>query len=352
MSMMRPFVCLAVLTASLAFAASASAQFFQPFVDPHYFGNPDLQFFAPAEVGEYSGPEPANTGPYFNYERLSLNMTRPEGEASLFSDTNGDWTWGNRYELGYITEENTGWQTVIWNINGPNVGFVNAQHENFLEDPALVAFDQFAYDSLNIATLSSFEVNKVWRRKEFHDFSVLDLLLGFRYMNFSDHYRRSTTLKLEDTPPDNDVWMVQFNNNLALFENTMYGGQFGGRYFNQRGHWLLSAEVRMFALANNQKFTQTVEQIFVDADRTDGDQIRLVGIAEIQRAQTNAHRAQFVWGGEFRVEAAYELTRDISIRTGLMFFDLGQGIGRGNLINRNDQDVQVAGISLGLTINR
>jgi hypothetical protein len=352
MSMMRPLVWLTVLTAAFAFAAPASAQFYQPFVDPHYLGTPDLQFFAPAEVGEFSGPEPANTGPYFVYERLYLNMTRPEGEASLFSDTNGDWTWGNRWELGYMTEEKTGWQTVVWNLNGPNVGFVNAQHQNFVEDPQLSVFDQFAIDSLNIATMSSFELNKMWRRKEFHDHSVLDLLLGFRMIQYNDYYRREVTTKGEVAPPDPDLWAIVYNNQLAQFENMMYGGQFGGRWFNQRGHWLLSVEARMFALANNQMFTQTTEFISVDADVTDGDNIRLIGVPEIQRSQTNAHRAQFCWGGEVRVEAAYELTRDISLRVGGMFCDLGQGVGRGNLINLNDQDVQIAGVTFGVTINR
>jgi hypothetical protein len=61
---------------------------------------------------------------------------------------------------------------------------------------------------------------------------------------------------------------------------------------------------------------------------------------------------EFVWGGEVRAEAAYELTRDISIRFGMVFLDLGQGIGRGTNPLDNNQDVQIAGVTFGLTVNR
>ena len=62
--------------------------------------------------------------------------------------------------------------------------------------------------------------------------------------------------------------------------------------------------------------------------------------------------SEFVWGGEVRGEASYELTRDISLRFGMVFIDLGQGIGRSRSINDNREDVQIAGLTFGLTINR
>ena len=62
--------------------------------------------------------------------------------------------------------------------------------------------------------------------------------------------------------------------------------------------------------------------------------------------------SEFVWGGEVRAEASYELTRDINLRFGMVFIDLGQGIGRSRDINDNNEDVQLAGLTFGLTINR
>ena len=66
MSSLRPFAWLAALLAALGVATSAQAQHFQPFIDPGYF-EPDLQFFAPAEVSEFGCGEPPNTGVYFDY---------------------------------------------------------------------------------------------------------------------------------------------------------------------------------------------------------------------------------------------------------------------------------------------
>ena len=43
-------------------------------------------------------------------------------------------------------------------------------------------------------------------------------------------------------------------------------------------------------------------------------------------------RALGLFGGEVRGEASYELTRDINLRFGVTFLDLGQGIGRGDLL--------------------
>ena len=104
MSLIRPFAWLAALALVLGLAAPASAQYYSPFIDVGTF-EPDFQFFAPAEVDDFGGPEPPNTGVYFDYDRVYVDMNRPNGEPSLFSDTFGDFTWGNRYEIGYMTEE-------------------------------------------------------------------------------------------------------------------------------------------------------------------------------------------------------------------------------------------------------
>ena len=57
----RPFVWLAAIVAVVGLAQAASAQHYQPFIDPGYFPS-DFQFFAPAEVSEFGDGEPPNTG--------------------------------------------------------------------------------------------------------------------------------------------------------------------------------------------------------------------------------------------------------------------------------------------------
>ena len=132
----RPFVWLAALVAVMGLAGTAQAEHFDPFIEPGYFGQPDFQYFAPAEVGDFGGEEPPNTGIYFDYDRTYVNVTRPEGLASLDSGFDGDFTWGNRWEIGFMTEEHSGWQAVLWHLSGPNEYVENFQERltRFNED--------------------------------------------------------------------------------------------------------------------------------------------------------------------------------------------------------------------------
>ena len=373
MSLIRPFAWLAAVLALLGTTSSALAQQHQPFIDPGYF-NPDFQFFAPAEVSAYSGGEPANIGFYLDYDRMFLNITRPEGEASLFSPFQGDFTWGNRYELGYMTEENTGWQMVAWNISGPGKNIRQFQErldrintdDDPPDDPDPILQDRnprwyILTDSLNTAKFGSVELNKTWRRKEFHNGSIFEPLVGLRYMNFLDKYRRENYTRYDETgpipgppgqpdPTDPNVEgeYEELRQDLAKFENAMFGGQLGFRYFGQRGHWMLSAEVRAFAMQNYQTLYNTV---LVTQTRYSG----LGGDPELElntRSDTITGAEEFVFGGEVRAEASYELTRDINLRFGAMFMDLAKGIGRGNEVRFNQQDVQMAGVTFGFTVNR
>ena len=66
----------------------------------------------------------------------------------------------------------------------------------------------------------------------------------------------------------------------------------------------------------------------------------------------HANNAEFVWGGEIRMDATYELTRDVSLQGGFVLLDLGKGIGRGLTPTNNSQDVMMVGVSLGFTVNR
>lgn len=357
MSRMRPFVWLAALWAVLGLAAPAGAQHFQPFIDPGYF-QPDFQFFAPAEISDFGGGEPPNTGVYITYDRIYINVTRPDDPFSFNSETQGDFTWGNRFEAGYMTAERTGWQAVLLHIGGPNENFVNSDDTRFVtvDDASGTAITSDivvpgGIDSINLLTTSSLELNKIWRRKEFHNGTVFEPLAGFRYMNVKDEFQRDEFDEVLINVPPNVNFLLH-DIQRSHFENEMYGGQLGGRVFHQRGHWLLSAEFKFFALANFQSLQLIEEQITLeDPDPDDGVTVDIIGPDVVR--QTIFQRADmFVWGGEVRGEAAYELTRDISLRFGFMFLDLGQGIGRGNVLRNNNQDVQYAGLTFGVTINR
>src|SRR5205085_7840432 len=127
----------------------------------------------------------------------------------------------------------------------------------------------------------------------------------------------------------------------------------------QRGHWLLSADVKMFACANFQSLrvinTQSIlpNPDIQNIDNTNADFINFFQTGGDLNRQTHYYGAtQFCWGGEVRGEASYELTRDINLRVGFVFLDLGQGIGRGDLMRLNNQAVQMSGVTFGFTVNR
>ena len=116
---------------------------------------------------------------------------------------------------------------------------------------------------------------------------------------------------------------------------------------------MLSIDLRFFALANFQQL-KLENAVWTMDEYPDNDVlVELVeGPPDMQRTRAYDQANNFVWGGELRVEAAYSLTRDISLRFGFAFMELGQGIGRGNDIRLNDQDVVLAGATFGVTINR
>jgi Putative beta barrel porin-7 (BBP7) len=375
MLMIRPMAWLAAVVVLVGWAASASAQGvptspgsgklwqFQPLRDPGYF-EPDFQFFAPAEVDDFGGEEKPNTGLYVTFDRTYINVTRPIDQFSFGSGNQGDFTWGNRMEAGYMTEEDKGWQAVLWHVNGPNERFANstsqvpltdgdgANNQNFLIDQA--------FDSINVLKMSSFELNRVWRRPQFHNGTQFEPLLGYRYMNVKDFFQRQIFEEVPVViPPLTEFFALQTDR--SIFENQMHGGQLGARIYRQRGHWMLSADIKFFAMANFQSLRRIAEESFLPRPGPIVDVIGPLPLpfptlptvgGDVNRVNTYDRASQFCFGGEVKAEASYELTRDINLRFGAVFLDLGQGIGRGNLMRLNNQAVQMAGVTFGFTVNR
>jgi hypothetical protein len=350
-------------------ATSGSEAFwnFQPFIDPGYF-NPDFQFFAPPEVSEFGGGEAPNHGLYLTFDRTYVNVSRPRNEFSFGSGNQGDFTWGNRMEVGYMAGDPKGWQAVLWHINGPNETFAPQQYLQEITDVTQQAINSQltagAVDTLNQMKFSSFELNRVWRVEQFHNGTHLEPFAGYLYMNLRDFYQRQTLVQEipvgTTTNPltATDEFFLR-NAHVANFENQMHGAQLGARIFRQRGHWMLSANVRFFASANFQSL-RIVDQVSIlpnpeslNVNGVFNDAVGFFNSGGDVNASLHYYRAsQFVFGGEVRGEASYELTRDINFRVGFVFLDLGQGIGRGDLLRLNNQAVQMAGVTFGFTVNR
>jgi hypothetical protein len=403
MSLTRPHLWLAALMAVLSLADQARAQGyggnfatdardlpssgavfharFNPFIEPDTFGDPDLQFFAPADVSDYGGIDPPSTGFYFTYDRLYINVDRPDGIASQGDGNNGDFGWGNRIDAGYWSEDHVGWGISASHLDGPNENLITFQERvsRFNEDddppgsgeePILQDRNPRRYNvtqSINNATFSSFELNRMWRRKQFHNGAVLEPFVGGRFMTFKDYGRRDTYHRYAEdivgdevipTDPRREGPYEDYLQDHTWHENSMVAGQLGVRLHKKSGHWLLSGEFRAFAAANFQYYSHKFERTLTRGPLEDEPELEIH-----EEFLDQDYNEEFVWGGEVRAEASYQLTRDISFRTGLMVTSLGKGIARGVVerdsildfprrITINDQAATLAGLTFGIEINR
>ncbi len=353
---------------------------YHPFAEPLEF-DPDWQFFAPVDVDamlEKSPRKRANTGWYATYDRTYLWASRPEHEQSK---NTGDFGWGNRFDVGFMTSERSGWLASFRHIGGPNVydriyqeriDRFNADDTNSLttpvnpyldrNDPQLGTRAYILGDSLNVFSLSNFEINKTWRREPYRYGGIIEPMIGFKYATMTDFdMNQSYVRTLGDitTPGGADTQTQQ--ETLTSHEtknfNRMVGGQLGARYFTHYTRWTVSGELRAFALANFQdsEYAKRVytthytgaPAIGVATDATDFT----TGTAFVHDTNT-----EFVFGFEARAEAAYQFTKALSVRGGLDVIDFADGIWRAANPDNNtqiqDQDVQLAGFTFGLEFNR
>jgi hypothetical protein len=377
----------------------ADPDYFQPFIDGAF--EHDFQFFAPPEFGEFGDGPDLNTGWFATADRLYVRMSRPAQEVT---STEGDWTWGNRFTVGYMTDEDHGWFIEHWHIDGPNAADITeAERINILNmddeingDPNNIdlrggggaggggmpmmnmqrngvpvsdrnnPFSQdrryYIADSVNNADLTSFELNKSFRWKTRHYGSVIEPFVGFRYIKYQDYHQRNFYNRYDDMgvlvgqvpPTTQDVTLLEteeFINNLSGFDNHLIGGQFGFRWFKTKSRWNLSSELRAFAFQNfqHQETWQYRELTFYDGGGA-GAMVDAVFLDNNRISE--GHATEFVFGGEVRAQAAYELTRDLSLRGGFTVLNMAGGMGRGNNILDNRQSVTLVGVTFGIDYRR
>ena len=401
----------------------ADPDYFQPFIDGAF--EHDFQFFAPPEFGEFGDGLDLNTGWFATADRVYIYLNRPAADPNAAppgvvvgglgppnpppgtrqiaaTPTEGDWTWGNRFAIGYMTNEEHGWFMEHWHIGGPNVLFTTeAERVNILQrqdeingNPAdddlrtpmagmapmmapndgvprsdmnnAITGDRryFIQNSVNNARLTSFELNKSIRLSTRHYGSVIEPFIGFRYTLFQDLYQRQSYTRITDqgvivgqVPPTTvapNIDLLQnelFVSQQSSFNNHLLGGQFGFRGFKTKGRWNLSSELRVFAFQNFQfqeEFTNSELTFYADNDID----APVLGVF-LDSQQTGVGSAtEFVFGGEVRAQAAFEVTRDLSIRGGITALNLAGGIGRGNNILFNRQSVVMFGTTFGIDFRR
>lgn len=339
---------------------SRGVDFSGPFIEPDYF-DPDFQFFAPAEVDEYGLRSRGNYGFYGSYDRVYLNVGRsdiksgPNADGTVarteggdtvgavsraFSLNQGDFTWGNRFEVGFTTEDGDGWNAVLLHLDGPNVVGTNHlfdQSDGVNQDRIATINGSLVpitdRQTFNEARYTSVEINRFLGRKDLHHGGVLEPFVGMSLQKFSDTDQRTSYLII-DIDGDGVYDQDRLYRYAAQAENNMLGGQLGLRWFKHSGHWRLSNTARFFGAQN-----------FQHADGNYGGSL-------IQGANTTVpvlptyiafrSHSEFVWGGEARGEAAYALTRSINLRVGFSAILIGQGLSRVAITNVSAQSINTA----------
>ncbi len=213
----RPCVWLFSLVAMIGLSRSAEAQFvpdvfsghdlaLQPFGDWDF--KPDFQLFSPVINYEYGGePLEANHGWFFTYDRQYLNVKRANAAVNNFD---GDFAWGNRFDFGYMTEEDHGWMASVSYLR---MGDVNLAVQ----------------EELNNFTYTSIEVNKTWRLKPFYNHFYMEGFCGVRYFKFNDRL-------------------------FGYTENNIIGAQLGARVFKQVKNFVISGDFRIYPAQNYQLY--------------------------------------------------------------------------------------------------
>ena len=373
--------------------SAAHAQRFQPF-GPLDFSQ-DLAPFAPAEISSFGGGPDPNTGFFFSYDTTHLYVNRP---ATAMVPNKLDRTQGNRINFGYMSDSDNGWLGEWLKINGPNVHNEPSNHQRdyvtnnpsgisptgqpIINTPELTTETVAPGFAENVASLSSFELSKVWRLKPLHQGSQLELFFGGRYTTIkaqdSYDYDRIYTTDLSaagDTgaagvfagvpyptagphpPVGPDIHLSGYTPLGVLAENKIFGPQIGLRWFKKKGRWTVSAEGRGLAAINRQYISGGYPIARPNPSNTSTPAGNIVGYNYVGTAGTAAtpgtlttdgpilqsqtpptprnvityERRQWLWtpAGDLRIETSWDVTKSFALQAGFEMLYFGQGIARG-----------------------
>lgn len=382
MSLLKQFFQISAVVAILVATPVVKAQEFHPFVDPLEF-NPDWQWFAPVDnwsLAELSAKKRANTGWFASHDRTWIWLSRPDTPSSAQFSTSGagDFVWGHRTDLGFMRENGHGWMVNFRRMStgcGIYNGTIVERINRFVDggdgapdllddqnDPFLGGRFYNVQNSVNVASLNNFELNKTWRKSPYRYGGILEPFVGLKYASFTDvaqdqSYNRSTVNLNEPLgDPDAATQLEILLTDRTVTLNRMLGGQLGARYFTHYHRWRVGGEARVFMAANY----QTNDNVFTTDQTYYGGAPSLgVDVESTSRNSTFITRTNeaTVWGYELRADAAYQLTKYISVRGGFEALEFARGIWRGGTsvrgnTNLTNQDVFMAGLTFGVELNR
>ena len=356
---------------------------YHPFSEPMEF-DPDWQFFAPVQTQDFEDlttRQRANNGFYLTYDRLRFGMSRSLTESASSAI---DFTWGNRFDFGWMKSDESGWMFSTTHVGGPNSSNILEQQRlnQFVNDddggngdgelpflPYYFGNDiqgerlYQLFDSVNIASFTSFEANKVWRMEPYRYGGILEPMIGLRYANLADTAHNDTynvfDIFDDALPPaiiGTGETLLQDN---VQTDNHMLLGQIGFRYTKFINRWTLSNDMKFFGgqVYQNQQTSRIVSTATYDDAITAGDP-PLTDNDHRGSSFSGRKNEESTWGFDLRVEGAYKATKYLDLRGGFGMIYFGNGIWRGSTITSQgpqflqNQSVVMPAFTFGIALNR
>ena len=303
---------------------------------------------------------------------------------SQLGDTR-DFTYANQFDIGHMNEAGHGWFVSFIDTGSPNA-FITThptaallyedegddnEQPDLLDDeeqpPQYIDASGFEVGPLEIS-INDFdywavEVNRAFRLAPINDRLVLEPFLGLKYANFKDYSKADvfdrSTYEIPDASQagEGDSMLTITEDRYGFYRsmviNEMFGPQLGFRAHFRNRRWVISTEARAFVMHNWQFFTRDgrVDLMVIDEEEEDTQEEGGIEITERTTNHDEMDLNELVVGGELRVQAAYEVTRDFAIRAGIDVKQLGRGIARG-FDEENNEHVFMIGATIGVTLNR
>ena len=264
----------------------------RPAVTPGIYKD-DLQIFSPIEFTNGDELEP-NTGFFFSIDRMTISFSG----SNEFGTRHNNYSWGNRYDFGYMNSEDDGWNFIYEDIEGTDL--VNGA--NFLAtNPIVTSPTQLT------SRMGNVEINKIYRQV-LKNGGWVEPYLGMRFIHYSDNTNEDRTdLGFLGFPTTN------FTQNIS---NDAIGLNIGGKLVKRRGRWRYSHDVAVSTLYNQQDF-HAADNLMDAAANTFFD-------------ERDESANSFVPVFDYRFELAYSITRDFGIRGGATVMYLWDGVARAN----------------------
>ena len=308
----------------------------RPLAEPGIFDY-DGQMFAPVEFNNFEERAP-NTGFYFTVDRIYNSISRggerdnPGQNAPTNATPGGsDWQWGNRYNAGWMTDADSGWEAIYEYSTG---SFFAAGSDVLVSNPMMVT-----------TRYSNFELNKTFRQ-HIQRGGYFEPYVGMRYLGLTDKTIEDVNLTIGGAQAGN-----RFKQQAT---NSAFGGHVGGRYNTNRGRFRYTADGALATMYNRQRYS--------------GMDLLFQGTS-VSTNEFNDSHTSFVPVLDTRFEVAYAITRDIGLRGGVQLQYMWQGMARSDnrttAINPNSafgagggqtgvfsESATVAGFSMGIEWKR